>query len=437
MRRVSPLFAAVFALVSCAGPLEDPGPVGQSQAALEAVANGDGVAETAHAAGAIDRTNPFFENFGGNGRTCETCHDARAAWTTSASLSKQLFNSTGGTHPLFVSLHDTGNRPDADTSTLDAKREAFSTLLQHGLHRFTRTIPATAEFEVIAVDDPYGWSTPASFANFRRAGTNMGFVSKVAGSTTTGTPNPTVRDQLVGLMQGATTFHTQLAVVVPAAKQQAGADFMMGLAFAQSVDDKAGALDADGARGGPNHLLAQPIVAGRFDLFDAWENADDNSPQAKRRAQIARGQKLFNELQFDVSGVAGLNDATRPVIRTTCNGCHRTANVGTSTSARFMNIGTADASRRPDFLPLVTVRLKATGETVQTTDLGRALNTRLFADIGKVRVLGLRGLASRAPYFHNGSARDLGAVIRFYDERFDLKLKGHEKQDLESFLSAL
>src|SRR5688500_7285789 len=82
----------------------------QSQAALEAVSNDQGVAETAHSSGAIDRSNPFFESLGTNGRTCETCHDSRSAWTTSADLMTHLFESTDGTHKLFVSLHDSGNR---------------------------------------------------------------------------------------------------------------------------------------------------------------------------------------------------------------------------------------------------------------------------------------------------------------------------------------
>jgi protein-S-isoprenylcysteine O-methyltransferase Ste14 len=59
-------------------------------------------------------------------------------------------------------------RPDADIATLEARREAFATVLERGVTRFLRTIPATADFEVIAVDDPYEFSTPAQFSNFRR-----------------------------------------------------------------------------------------------------------------------------------------------------------------------------------------------------------------------------------------------------------------------------
>jgi hypothetical protein len=78
-----------------------------------------------------------------------------------------LFELTAGTHPLFVSLHDSGSRPDGVlTGTLAEKRNAFKATLQHGVHRFTRTNHVGNDYDVIAVDDPWGWSTTASFANF-------------------------------------------------------------------------------------------------------------------------------------------------------------------------------------------------------------------------------------------------------------------------------
>jgi cytochrome c peroxidase len=49
----------------------------------------------------------------------------------------------------------------------------------------------------------------------------------------------------------------------------------------------------------------------------------------------------------------------------------------------------------------------------------------------------LRGLAARAPYFHNGAAADLGAVVDFYDARFGIGFTAQERSDLIAFLNAL
>ena len=48
-----------------------------------------------------------------------------------------------------------------------------------------------------------------------------------------------------------------------------------------------------------------------------------------------------------------------------------------------------------------------------------------------------RGLAARAPYFSNGSAKSLRELVDFYDRRFDMKLSEQEKQDLVNFLGVL
>ena len=102
-----------------------------------------------------------------------------------------------------------------------------------------------------------------------------------------------------------------------------------------------------------------------------------------------------------------------------------------------INIGVSDATRRTPDLPLFTLVNKATNRWVQTTDPGRALITGRWRDIGKTKGPFLRSLATRAPYFHNGSAATLLDVVTFYDERFRLRLSGQEKADLVAFLGAL
>jgi cytochrome c peroxidase len=89
------------------------------------------------------------------------------------------------------------------------------------------------------------------------------------------------------------------------------------------------------------------------------------------------------------------------------------------------------------YLPVITLRNNATGEMVQTADPGRALITGLWADVGKVKGPILRGLAARAPYFHNGSADSLKDVVNFYDKRFNIGFTSQEKADLIAFLNSL
>ena len=60
-----------------------------------------------------------------------------------------------------------------------------------------------------------------------------------------------------------------------------------------------------------------------------------------------------------------------------------------------------------------------------------------WKDIGRFKGPILRGLAARAPYFHNGFAADLAAVVDFYDTRFELGLTADEKRDLVAFLRTL
>jgi mono/diheme cytochrome c family protein len=56
---------------------------------------------------------------------------------------------------------------------------------------------------------------------------------------------------------------------------------------------------------------------------------------------------------------------------------------------------------------------------------------------GKYRTTPLRGLWQHAPYFHDGSAPDLRAVVDHYDRLFGLQLTDQQKADLVEFLKSL
>jgi mono/diheme cytochrome c family protein len=56
---------------------------------------------------------------------------------------------------------------------------------------------------------------------------------------------------------------------------------------------------------------------------------------------------------------------------------------------------------------------------------------------GKYRTTPLRGLWQHAPYFHDGSAKDLLAVVDHYDRLFGLNLTAAQKADLVEYLKSL
>ena len=59
------------------------------------------------------------------------------------------------------------------------------------------------------------------------------------------------------------------------------------------------------------------------------------------------------------------------------------------------------------------------------------------ADLNRLKGPVLRGLAGRAPYFHNGAAANLRQAVNFYDQRFDMKLSEQQKSQLVAFLNSL
>jgi hypothetical protein len=256
----------------------------------------------------------------------------------------------------------------------------------------------------------------------------------------------------------ATLGHAQ-ALVPPTAEQQRQiVEFEMALSTAQSADGKAGSLHRAGAKGGPVQLAREKFFVGIndplggnpsgaqftpaiFNLFESWANVADDVPGRAYRAAIARGEALFNSKPIDITGVAGLNDDLGAQhIQGTCGTCHDTPNFGNHSLPVPLNIGVSDLTSPLDlsYLPTITLRNKNNPNlVVQTTDPGRALITGKWKDIGKVKGPILRALASRAPYFHNGSAKTLDDVLDFYNMRFNVGLTPNEKADLVAFLKAL
>jgi len=59
------------------------------------------------------------------------------------------------------------------------------------------------------------------------------------------------------------------------------------------------------------------------------------------------------------------------------------------------------------------------------------------ADVNRGKGPILRGIAARAPYFHNGAAANLDELVSFYNNRFSMGLTDEQKQQLIAFLNSL
>src|SRR6266851_701649 len=417
-------------------------------------ANASGIVRTVNLNGALDLNNPFFKELGTNGRSCFSCHRPAQGWSITPESVRRRFDESRGLDPVFRA-NDGSNCEGADISTVVRRRSAFSQLLNKGLIRVGINVPASAEFVIDAVDDPYQCGAPLTTASMYRRplpSTNLRFLSAVMWDGRESTPTTTVLQDLAHQSNDATLGHAQATLDLTTQERQDIVAFETGLFTAQVWDRDAGLLHDAGAQGGPVALSQQPFFIGindpvglnptnapfdsrAFTIFNAWSalgahhdhGDDDDHGERNDRARraIARGQEIFNTKPIVLSGVAGLNGqtfsngVTLPASFTgTCTTCHDAPNAGDHSVKAPLNIGLTDASRRTADMPLYTLRRLSNGDIVKTTDPGRAMITGKWADIGKFKGPILRALASRAPYFHNGFAASLEAVVDFYESRF-------------------
>jgi hypothetical protein len=419
-----------------------------------------GVLSTYSTAGGIDIKNPFFQNLGTNGRTCNSCHISSQGWTVSAQGVRERFLATAGTDPIFRPV-DGANCPSADVSTVKARRSAYSQLLSKGLIRISVPVPAAADFQITEIQDPYNCpqTTTTQPAMYRRPlpATNLSFLTTVMWDGRESAKGQSLTADLTQQATDATTGHAQ--GTAPSAEQlQRIVAFETALFTAQSFDFSAGSLTAARATGGPKNLASQNFYVGINDVlggdptgavfnpvvftnYSSWANLTGPSATPARES-VARGEELFNRFPITITGVSGLNDM--PGLSTvdgTCTTCHDTPAVGDHSLALAINIGVTDYPASGGLnisgLPVYTIKCNNTGATVQTTDPARALITGKCADVGKTKGPILRGLAARAPYFHNGSAATLQDVVEFYNQRFHLNMTDQQKADLVAFLQTL
>jgi mono/diheme cytochrome c family protein len=388
------------------------------------VSNPGGHAATFSTQGSVNLTGEYFQAQGTNGRSCASCHRPEEAWSVNPGTLQRLFDETEGKHPVFNELD--ANNPDVidNDSTVQELRAAYSMLLSRGVFRRGGAPRANSQWELVAVEDPHGYANLNRLVHWRRSMPTINFAQGSAIVNWDGGNSVLVNgvfDQHAGLINQARRNVTG-GQQGPAASDEVINDivnFELSLSTAQLVVPGVGRLDSDGARGGPEALSSMPKEAGRFDLFDAW--AGDENP---RRAQIARGQELFNATNEGGGS---------------CVACHNSKNNGTNVSDRLFDVRTASAEARTPDLPLYTFKLRGSDPPVYKllTDAGRGQVTGLWNDLGRFKTPTLRALAARAPYFHNGIALTLDDVVRHYETHLGFVFTDQERADLVAFLKAL
>ena len=465
--------------------------------------NPNGASETYSTnGGGIDQTGPFFQSMGTNGRTCGTCHEPSDGMSISAADVDLRFCSRRARTRSSARWTDRIATTTLMFRLYEGKRAAYSLLRTRGLIRIPLAVPANANYQVVNVINPYGCNETDTISEYRRPlpATNLRFLSAVMfdgreSSPATGTTKivySNYPDSLVSDLKhqslDATIDHAQGDGTRPTpTEQQEIVNFEMGLNTAQVFGYSTGPLNAKGATGGPQALVAQPFfisinssvnhlvpqleqpgglvepgdgqfTPAIFNTFNAWSDLPAWDP----RAAVARGEVIFNSLPINITGVAGINDDVSqgglvpggiPSLTGTCGTCHDTPNVGDHSFPTPLNIGTGDPNPSNastnlggldvSYLPTITVCKTdpntglPTSNCKTTTDLGQALIDGNFDHVGKIKGPILRGLSARAPYFHNGSARTLLDAVRFYETRFGFTLTSQQESDLVAFLGSL
>src|SRR5690349_10400801 len=237
-------------------------------------ADPDGAFATLNVGGPTDTsTNPFFQELGGNGRRCVTCHQPSDAFSITPPHIQARFAATLGNDPLFRPV-DGANCPTSGVITLEERREAYSLLLGRGLIRVGIAVPPNADYQVVGVYNRYGCNATDVISMYRRPlpTTNLPFLSAVMfdgreSSPSTGTVKVSYGTYPTSLLSDlahqsfdATVGHAQGDGTRPTAEeQQQIVDFETKLFTAQIHDRLAGDLRGQGANGGPGFLSTQPF----------------------------------------------------------------------------------------------------------------------------------------------------------------------------------
>ena len=104
--------------------------------------------------------NPFFHDFGTNGRVCGTCHQEAFGWTITPGFAR----SRKASDPLFL-FDGSDCLPPAVANNDPAANS--TEMLSKALIRIDLAIPGTADYLLVSAVDPLACPTPPSAADLR------------------------------------------------------------------------------------------------------------------------------------------------------------------------------------------------------------------------------------------------------------------------------
>ena len=360
-------------------------------------ANGSGAAP-----GLILEGKRLFEQetFGGNGRTCQTCHSALTGTVSPADAQKRLAQNPND--PLF--LHDGSD---------DGLGNGASRMLNDAT--VLVTIPLAANVSLL--EDP-----DARTVTVRRAiATTM---------------NSPALDEQIMLDGRQPSLEAQAAGAI--------------LDHAQGVPPSAAAAHAIAEFQRTNGFFSSPEVR-RF----ALESGPAPELPKGQTASEKRGRRFFEDVPPDPT------DGFKPGL---CSHCHSgpllnktnqfaEAFIGLPIPAgqRFSNVGVSEFNAAQN--PVHTfVFNKGTPQqvTIASPDLGRAMVTGqleqpvpLLDQVNSFKISPLRGIRHTAPYFHDNSAKTLEDVAAHYALFFNVVTGGfivltpQDQADIVAYLKLL
>jgi len=265
--------------------------------------------------------------------------------------------------------------PDDDVSTVEARRNAYSLLLNKGLIRIEQQVPATAEFTVLNNDNPYGCTSTTAVSAYRRpyprriSLSQHDYVGRARNAEESRRHIPTDRERPGTTSKRRNDGARASAAPTPEQVQQIIDFETKSLRRKCGIARQASSMTA-GRRAAwarfrnrsftwalTTHWLESNRSCIYFNDFHLYDSGTNQRPAARR---IYGGATLggartahFQHAADSDHWSCRVDDALKqPVINGFCGTCHDAPNVGDHSVPAPLNIGLVDPSRRTPDLPL-------------------------------------------------------------------------------------